>query len=164
MKQIYPLLILAALVVGCSKEESDSELYTGQTTVEAVGDVFPVSPAITTPRPFDPLAAPAEVSHNESVPLVTDAEERVKLADLTENIYLQWNAALEEYRKEHNRLPRTLLELQQFHPELASLQPPRGFALTLDPQAGEVFIVRAQPAKAPSSQPANQRPPPLAIP
>jgi hypothetical protein len=163
MKQLYPLLALTVLAVGCSTEETDLAVHPGQPAAVAVVDVLSSAPMVTAPPSFDLLAAPASTAPVESVPLVNDAEKRAELADLTEKVYLKWNAALADYRQQHNRFPRSLTELQQFHPALASLPPPRGFALTLDPQAGEIFIVHAQPARAASAQPAQSLPPPLAI-
>ncbi|MCD6052088.1 MAG: hypothetical protein K0Q55_3506 [Verrucomicrobia bacterium] len=161
MKHLYPLLALSALIVGCSTEETDLVIAPAQTAAVPVVDVSAVTPSLGTPSAFDPLVTPAHTPPSASAPLVNDAEKKAELADLTEKVYLKWNAALDDYRKKHNRLPRTLPELQQFHPVLASLQPPHGFALTLDPQAGEIFIVHA---RTPSAQPVNSLPPPLAIP
>ena len=165
MKNSIPLLVLAGLVVGCASEETDLAVAPQPSATTAAVDISLALPPVTAPAAFDPLTVPASATPAAAVPLVNEAEKRAELADLTEKVYLRWNAALEDYRKKHNRLPQSLPELQQFHPVLASLPPPRGFALTLDPQAGEIFVVHAP--RVPGSgagHPANRLPPPLAIP
>jgi hypothetical protein len=90
--------------------------------------------------PVEVNAIPA--SHT-AVPAEADAERRTELADYTEKVYLRWNAVLADYRQKQKRWPGSLKELQQHEPDLASFQPPRGFRLQLDQNAGEVYVTRA---------------------
>jgi len=152
----YSCLSLALLVAGCASEETDSFVLKPATATTAPVPVevslVPASPAA------QPYAATASAA-SETAPVETDAERRTELADYTEKVYLRWNAALTDYRQKQNRWPGSLHDLQQHQPELAAMQPPRGFALKLDPQAGEILVTRASQTRPTT----GASPPPLAI-
>jgi len=154
-------LSLALLVIGCAKEETDQLALV--TPADAVAIVAPaaVDVSLTSPTTSgQSWADSAAPSANESVAPESDAERRTELADYTERVYLRWNAALTDYRQKQQRWPGSLQDLQQHQPELVSLQPPRGFALKLDQQAGEIYLTRASQARSA----VTVLPPPVAIP
>lgn len=155
----YSCLGLALLVAGCAAEETDTLMVApASTSVEVV--VTAVDVTLMPPSsPSQAVATSAATVSAGVVPVETDAERRTELADYTEKVYLRWNAALTDYRRKQSRWPGSLHELQQHQPELVSLQPPRGFTLKLDPQAGEIYLTRA-------SQPRSSVtvPPPVGIP
>jgi hypothetical protein len=150
------------VVSGCASEETDSfALKPSAAPVVSVASV-PVEVLLAPPaaaQPYAVAAANAAPMAGEVTPAETDAERRTELADYTEKVYLRWNAALSDYRQKQNRWPGSLHDLQQHQPELAAMQPPRGFALKLDPQAGEILITRASQTRAAT----GALPPPVAI-
>ncbi|MGV3754957.1 MAG: hypothetical protein ACO1QS_06215 [Verrucomicrobiota bacterium] len=158
----YSCLGLALLVAGCASEETDSFVLKPATETAAMTVPVPVEVSLVPSSPAaQPYAATASAASaaGETAPVETDAERRTELADYTEKVYLRWNAALTDYRQKQNRWPGSLHDLQQHQPELAAMQPPRGFALKLDPQAGEILVTRAS-----QTRPATGAlPPPLAI-
>ncbi len=163
MKTCFNLacLSLVLLVIGCASEETDHLVVpvpgdTSAVVVVATAVDISLTPPSTSGHSLADNASPVT---NEAVVPESDAERRTELADYTEKVYLRWNAALTDYRQKQQRWPGSLQELQQHQPELVSLQPPRGFALKLDQQAGEILVTRAS-----QTRPATGAlPPPLAI-
>lgn len=163
MKTCFNLawLSLALLVIGCASEETDHLAVPVPGDTSAVVVPATVDISLTPPLVLgQPVADSAALIASESVAPESDAERRSELADYTERVYLRWNAALTDYRQKQQRWPGSLQDLQQHQPELVSLQPPRGFALKLDPQAGEIYLTRASQARSAGTV----LPPPVAIP
>ncbi len=144
----YSCLGLALLVAGCASEETDTfALKPATATTVPVPVEVSLLPASPAAQPYAATASAASAA-GETAPVETDAERRTELADYTEKVYLRWNAALTDYRLKQNRWPGSLHDLQQHQPELAALQPPRGFALKLDPLAGEILVTRASQTRS----------------
>ncbi|HEY1174022.1 MAG TPA: hypothetical protein VGH19_21835 [Verrucomicrobiae bacterium] len=162
--QYLSLGALALLLVGCSAEDQDElPIATpAASSIEASGSGTRATTTVASYAVDAFLAAPT-ATVVEQVPVVTDAEEKIALADYTEKVYLRWNAALTTYRQKQSRWPASLHELQQAHPELASFQPPRGFVLNLDKKADEIYLTRVAHQVTAVTPPPNL-PPSLNIP
>lgn len=146
---LLAVLALAVLTAGCSKTDDkpgshpDRTTKTQLPTISGSADAGGVPPPPGQSIPAAGASADARAVPNASVALVRDAEKAVELADYSEKVFLQWNEALKRFRTKERRLPGSLAELQKFQPKLASFAPPKGFQLDLDPQLGEINVVRS---------------------
>ncbi len=144
--RIWAFVLLTA---GCSKQEIEPvrpRVQISQIQLPTFGDPSNTDGALPPPsqsnRGGEGPAARQAVP-NEAVLLIRDSEQADALADYSEKVYIQWNKALKQFRSKERRLPASLSELQKFQPKLASLPAPKGFQLYLDPQLGEINVLRA---------------------
>ena len=135
--------LLLATFTGCSKPKTrtsnPSHAPVNQTAALSL-DISTDAPSSSAEiQPVQETVATAKLAGRPE--LLKDFDQISNRRDHMEKVANRWNNALGKFSKKHGRQPKTLPELQQFQPDLASLNPPSGFQLQLDPGAGEVYLI-----------------------
>jgi len=152
MKTLHLLaaLALVGLSVGCSQEE-DLALPSAKPAV--VGTSALSLEATPSTPPTGLPARPAEQIIADKADTGQSSEESAAEISRSEKVYQLWNDALAEFRAKNNRLPRSIQELEQFKPSLASHKPAAGFRLEIYPQFNSIEFAPVKTATSASYRP-----------
>lgn len=154
--KILPLLTALALVglsVGCSQEE-DLALPSAKPAAVVGSPTLSVETTqATTPQPSGLPARPAEQIIADKADTGQSSEESAADISRSEKVYQLWNDALAEFRAKNNRLPRSIQELEQFKPSLASHKPAAGFRLEIYPQFNSIEFAPVKTTTSASYRP-----------
>lgn len=143
-------IVLVGLSVGCSQEE-DLALPSAKPAVVGASalslEATPSTPPTSLP------ARPAEQIIADKADTGQSSEESAADISRSEKVYQLWNDALAEFRAKNSRLPRSIQELEQFKPSLASHKPAAGFRLEIYPQFNSIEFAPVKTTTSASYRP-----------